>query len=138
MRWTIDPAHPEGDAGIPLQVQQKYTSRNDPLRLVSGREMRLIVAESRLRSGDIEGAVSAINEVRLFADVEPVTADDLVAAWTVLKRERGIELWLEGRRLGDLRRWVSEAAPGEAEDMSGRDTCFPIGTTEVDTNPNIP
>lgn len=137
VRWTIDPAHPEED-GTPFHIHQKYTSRNDPLRLVSGREMRLIVAEARLRSGDVQGAVSAINEVRLLAGVDPVTADDLVGAWTALKRERGIELWLEGRRLGDLRRWISEASPGEAEDMSGRDTCFPIGTTEVDTNPNIP
>jgi hypothetical protein len=64
--------------------------------------------------------------------------DDLEEAWTALKRERGIELWLEGRRLGDLRRWLAAGAPGEAEDMSGRDTCFPIGTTELDTNPNVP
>jgi hypothetical protein len=138
VRWTIDPAHPEGDTGIPLQVEQKYTGRNQPIRLVTGREMRLIVAEGRLRAGDVTGALDAINELRLLAGVEPATAEDLPEAWTALKRERGIELWLEGRRLGDLHRWIAEAAPGEAEDMSGRDTCFPIGTTELDTNPNLP
>jgi hypothetical protein len=100
--------------------------------------MRLIVAEGRLRAGDVTGALDAINELRLLAGVEPATAENLPEAWTALKRERGIELWLEGRRLGDLHRWIAEAAPGEAEDMSGRDTCFPIGTTELDTNPNLP
>jgi hypothetical protein len=136
--WTIDPDHPEADPGVPFYVQQKYTARNSPIHLVSGREMRLIVAESRLVEGSFQSAVDAINEVRLLAGVEPRVVDDLEEAWTALKRERGIELWLEGRRLGDLRRWLSTGAPGEAEDMSGRDTCFPIGTTELDTNPNVP
>jgi hypothetical protein len=136
--WTIDPDHPEADPGVPFYVQQKYTARNSSIHLVSGREMRLIVAESRLVEGSFQSAVDAINEVRLLAGVEPRVVDDLEEAWTALKRERGIELWLEGRRLGDLRRWLSTGAPGEAEDMSGRDTCFPIGTTELDTNPNVP
>lgn len=136
--WTTDPDHPEADPGVPFYVQQKYPSRNAPIHLVSGREMRLIVAESRLVAGSFEGAIDAINEVRLLTGVEPRVADDLEEAWTALKRERGIELWLEGRRLGDLRRWLSAGAPGEAEDMTGRDTCFPIGATEIDTNPNIP
>jgi hypothetical protein len=100
--------------------------------------MRLIVAESRLVAGSFQSAIDAINEVRMLAGVEPRVVDDLEEAWTALKRERGIELWLEGRRLADLRRWLSTGAPGEAEDMSGRDTCFPIGTTELDTNPNVP
>lgn len=136
--WTIDPDHPEADPGVPFYVQQKYTARNSPINLVSGREMRLIVAESRLVAGSFQSAVDAINEVRLLAGVEPRVVDDLEEAWTALKRERGIELWLEGRRLGDLRRWLSGGVPGDAENMSGRDTCFPIGTTEIDTNPNIP
>jgi hypothetical protein len=136
--WTIDPDHPETDPGVPFYVQQKYTARNSPVHLVSGREMRLIVAESRLVEGSFQSAVDAINEVRALAGAEPRVVDDLEEAWTALKRERGIELWLEGRRLGDLRRWLSTGAPGEAEDMSGRDTCFPIGTTELDTNPNVP
>ena len=136
--WAIDPDHPEADPGVPFYIQKKYTARNSPIHLVSGREMRLIVAESRLVEGSFQSAVDAINEVRLLAGVEPRVVDDLEGAWTALKRERGIELWLEGRRLGDLRRWLSTGAPGEAEDMSGRDTCFPIGTTELDTNPNVP
>lgn len=36
----------------------------------------------------------------------------LAEAWTALKRERGIELWLESRRLNDYRRWVALNRPG--------------------------
>ena len=136
--WAIDPDHPDADPGVPFYVQQKYDSRNSPIRLVSGREMRLVVAEARLVSGDLQGAVAAINEVRALAGMEPRVAGDAEAAWTALKRERGIELWMEGRRLWDLHRWLAAGTPGEAEDMTGRDTCFPIGTTEIDTNPNVP
>jgi hypothetical protein len=136
--WTTDPAHPESDPGVPFYIQQKYLRRDAPIRLVSGPEMRLIVAEARLLAGSVEGALEAINEVRALAGVAPREADDPEAAWTALKRERGIELWMEARRLGDLRRWLAAGVPGEVEDMSGRDTCFPIGSTEIDTNPNIP
>ena len=36
----------------------------------------------------------------------------LEEAWTHLRWERAVELWLEGRRLGDLRRWEITNAPG--------------------------
>ncbi len=136
--WTTDPDHPEAEPGVPFYIQEKYTARGDPIDLVDGREMRLIVAEARLRDGDVEGAMSIVDELRASAGVDPVVANDLEAAWTALERERGIELWLEGRRLGDLRRWLAEGTPGTREDMTGRDTCFPIGATEIDTNPNVP
>ena len=136
--WTLDPDQPEADPGVPFYRQRKYASRTSPIRLASGPEMRLVVAEARLVSGDVQGALAAINEVRALAGVEPRTAGDAAEAWTALKRERGIELWMEGRRLGDLHRWLAAGTPGDAEDMTGRDTCFPIGTTEIDTNPNIP
>src|SRR5690606_38561286 len=50
------------------------------------------------------------NRVRNISDktglpLEPWTANNLDDAWTFLMRERGIELWLEGRRLADMRRW---------------------------------
>jgi hypothetical protein len=99
--------------------------------------MRLIVAESLLRSGDWEGALSAINQLRSEVGVIPWTATNSTEAWVALKRERGIELWLEGRRLGDLGRWITEKIPGNVEDMTGRNTCFPIGQTEREANPNF-
>ena len=82
--------------------------------------------------------MTLINAHRIALGLTPWAAADAIEAWTALKRERGIELWLEGRRLGDLDRWLRDGTPGEAEDMTGRDTCFPIGAIERGTNPNVP
>lgn len=136
--WTLDPEVPEGEAGVPLYTPRKYPSRDTPIDLVDAREARLIVAEAQLRVGDVSGALAEINALRAAVEMEPWDVEDAEEAWTALKRERGIELWLEGRRLADLERWIDEGVPGSVEDMTGRSLCFPIGRTEVDTNPNVP
>ncbi|HET9333422.1 MAG TPA: RagB/SusD family nutrient uptake outer membrane protein [Gemmatimonadota bacterium] len=136
--WETDAANPETRNGLPWLAQAKFEDEDTPIDLVSWEEARLIVAEARLRDGDVAGAMAEIDELRGAAGVEPWPIADLESAWTALKRERGIELWLEARRLWDLHRWLQEGTPGEAEDMTGRDTCFPIGAIEQGTNPNVP
>ena len=136
--WETDPASPTTRNGLPWLFQTKFEADDSPIDLVSWEEMRLIVAEARLRDGDVAGAMAEIDGLRAAAGVDPWPVADLASAWTALKRERGIELWLEARRLWDLHRWLQEGTPGEAEDMTGRDTCFPIGAIEQGTNPNIP
>ena len=135
--WIRDPELPDGPNGNPWLVQTKHASRDAPIHLVTGREMRLLEAEALLRGGDLGGALAIVNGLRADAGVEPRDAATLEEVWTALKRERGIELWLEGRRLWDLHRWIEEGTPGPVEDMTGRSTCFPIGQTEVNTNPNV-
>jgi hypothetical protein len=136
--WATNPAIRFGTQGtVPWLFQTKYVARDSPIDLVSGHEMRLIVAEALLRSGDWPGAVSNINQLRAEVGVTPWAAANATDAWVALKTERGIELWLEGRRLGDLSRWIADATPGAVEDMSGRDLCFPVGQNERDSNPNI-
>lgn len=135
--WTTDPDFPEGDAGVPWYIQLKYRTRDAPIALVTGREMRLVAAEAALRAGDLEAAMQEINALRTGVGVAPVDVGGEPAAWTALKRERGIELWLEGRRLGDLRRWLEDGSPGTAGELVGS-TCFPIGRSELTTNPNLP
>ena len=94
--------------------------------------------------------------VRIIADDGPFNysrlnnraAADAAAAWTFLKRERNIELWLEARRMGDLRRWKQNSTPGaldwpdfeaisELFQQNQPSDCFPIPDTERDTNPNL-
>jgi hypothetical protein len=99
--------------------------------------MRLIIAESLLRQGNWQSALVEINALRTSVGVQPWPAANLVDTWTALGRERGIELWLEGRRLGDLYRWQASAAPGVFDDMKGRDLCFPVGISENNTNHNL-
>jgi hypothetical protein len=108
--------------------------------------MRLIEAEALLRNSDLAGAMTLINAVRTNAATTPVTATTLEEGWRLLKRERGIELWLEARRLGDLRRWKANNTPGAldpleevgaASHLAKQDLCFPIGRSERETNPNL-
>jgi hypothetical protein len=163
--WHYDYRNETGDARIPIQItelpgdaaieccgrvpfwpQNKHPNSAAPIRLVSGREMRLVEAEAKLRNSDVTGALASLNAVRTAAAVATVTAADATEAWRLLKRERGIELWLEGRRLGDFRRWNEGNTPGaldpleqpgEASHLAQQDLCFPISKSERDTNPNI-
>ena len=155
---TADPRVPitvttlQGDAAIeccgkvPFWPEAKYASSAAPIRLTSGREMRLIEAEAKLRNNDMTGAMTSINAVRTNAGTGTLTATNLTDAWRLLKRERAIELWLEARRLGDLRRWKADNTPGAldplesvgaASHLSQQDLCFPISRSERETNPNL-
>ncbi len=132
---------------VPFFVQDKHPVWEANIRLSSGREMRMLEAESDLRDGDIDGAMTILNSLRALVGVDPLPDPaDLTEAWSVLKRERGAELWLEGRRLGDFFRWDRDGTPGAlhprevpgAEShLTTQDLCFPISQSEIDTNPNI-
>lgn len=132
---------------VPWLPQQKHATRTSPINLSTGREMRLIEAEALLRGGDWQGAMNIINSLRTSIGVVPWTATSAEEAWTRLKRERGIELWLEGRRLGDMRRWIGENAPGAFDPLEveggqlplrpNLTYCFPIAQSERQTNPNF-
>ncbi len=145
---------------VPFWPEAKYTARGDPVRLASGWEMRLIEAEAALANNDAPTAVTKMNLRRtnlgqpLYSTT--VTVD---SAWSLLKLERALELWLEARRLGDLRRWMLNSIPGAYIDGTyrvshpgtlsptpietmttpvARTLCFPVGRNERETNPNVP
>ena len=141
-----------GDAAIdccgrvPFWPQAKHASSAAPIRLTSGREMQLVRAEERLAANDMNGAMGFLNAARTDAGAEIIAAADLTEAWRLLKRERGIELWLEARRLGDLRRWATGSTPGAldplesvggASHLARQDLCFPVSRSERDANPNF-
>ena len=155
---TSDPRVPittttlQGDAAIeccgkvPFYPEAKYTASASPIRLASGREMRLIEAEAKLRNNDLAGAMTSLNLVRTNAGTTAVVATTTTEAWRLLKRERGIELWLEARRLGDMRRWKADNTPGALDPLelpgtgshlAKQDLCFPISRSERQTNPNF-
>lgn len=132
---------------IPWWPQMKYNSQTSPINLSSGREARLIEAEAALVNSDVPTAMALIDANRASAGApvvrRPASLDD---AWTILKQERGIELWLEGRRLGDMRRWAENSTPGAldplelpgtASHLEGQDMCFPLSQGEINTNPNV-
>ena len=161
-RWDKDPAFKNATASlqgygpVPYLRQRKYVSRSDDQRIASGWEMRLIEAEALLRAGNWEGAMALVNKVRTrnLSDLDgealdPWTATSLDEAWTFLKRERYVELWLEGHRLADERRWAATNTPGsnDTPNFEARSTlfrqnprsyCFDIPEQERDLNPNVP
>ncbi|HSJ25902.1 MAG TPA: RagB/SusD family nutrient uptake outer membrane protein [Longimicrobiales bacterium] len=147
-----------GDTRRPFWRADKYTARSSGIPLAKGTEMRLIEAEALLRGGNAPGALLKINEVRAHRSLTPavgVTADDV---WALLVRERGLELWLEGRRLGDLRRWADHAparphasyavprgltagqpasADPRANVLDASPLCLRVSTNEIFSNPNL-
>ncbi|MQA92745.1 MAG: RagB/SusD family nutrient uptake outer membrane protein [Gemmatimonas sp.] len=153
--WQDHPDEPFGTGSlqpwgpVPWYTQEKYPSPESSIELSSGEEMRLIEAEAALLGGDADAAMSIINDVRAGVGIDPWPAPaTLEEAWSLLKRERGIALWLEGRRLGDLHRWAQNDAPGElareelglTEDgpsLAGMATCVGIPNSERDANPNL-
>ncbi len=157
--WDLDPESEFGNLArpccgqVPFMRQTKYNAVDDPIDLADGREMLLIQAEALLRDGDWPAAMQIVNDdLRGPLGVAPWTVSDLAEAWTAFRFERGIELWLEGRRLNDHRRWEAESAAGmergshqPLEDPANPDTfldpnrslCFPIPQSETNTNPNV-
>lgn len=155
--WAELPGSPLGDAALgfmngqraPFFQQQKYPNEGSDINLSSGREMRLIEAEAQLRDGNWQAAMTTINARRTELGLEAWPATTLNEAWTSFKAERGIELWLEGRRMGDLRRWRADNAPGElsAYEQPGnplswlredQTLCYDIPQEERESNPNVP
>jgi hypothetical protein len=177
VRWGTDDAYPlavgslSGFGPVPYKPMLKYTSRNDDINIASAAEMRLIQAEAILRGAGSGSAMDLINQVRTanMADntnangyvspgntpLEALTAANDTEAWTHLKRERRIEMWLEGRAAPDERRWAATNAPG-ALDLPDWENpsnpgytplftqytrgpfCYDIPTGERDRNPNVP
>ncbi len=138
---------------VPYWQQRKYLTdasalSASPIRLSSGREMMLVSAEAKLRAGDFAGALAIINQIRTTVGVPLRTATTSDQTWTWLKLEKLIEIWLEGRALGERRRWAGDGtdktpAPGDLpanlrmDDRTGKDRCFPISLNEYNTNKNL-
>lgn len=123
--------------------QRKYVNLGSDIPMVKGTEMLLLRAEAALRNNDVAGAVTLMNQVRAFhtttaAPLPPLTGiTTLAQAWPVLQRERAATLWLEARRLWDLRRWNAETGPAKNTYLDARDKCYPISLNEVQSNPNL-
>jgi hypothetical protein len=122
------------NGSTPFFVQKKYTSLGSLVPLTKGTEMLLIRAEAALRTGDVAGAMTLINQERATSGMAALTATTAAAAQAILQSERGAVLWLEGRRLWDLRRWQ---AAGTSTFLTGRATCLPPSSVEQASNPNF-
>ncbi|MFP8489578.1 RagB/SusD family nutrient uptake outer membrane protein [Gracilimonas sp. Q87] len=122
----------------PWITQLKYESDADNIALSKGTEMLLIRAEMELRENqDFNTAMGYINQGRNYHGLGALTANDIAEAWGHLQDERGKDMWLEGRRFFDLRRWNDETGAANNTFLDGRDKCVPIGQSELEMNPNL-
>ena len=74
--------------------------------LIRYAEVLLTYAESKIEAGSIDNSVlEAINEVRQRAGMPDVTTMNTTELREIVRRERRVELAIEGLRLYDIRRW---------------------------------
>lgn len=146
--WSTDPKTPNAElSSVKWLFPLKYRAVTDPINLVTGREARLIEAEAALRAGLSAEALQRINALRALntstIDAKPLAAwpatTDVTTIWRDLKIERGVELYLEGRRIWDLRRWSEDDSPAkDVVDVRDRiRLCIPLSQAELNSNPNL-
>jgi hypothetical protein len=144
-RVAVTNANRNGTSGAALWTADKYTSLATPIPVARYAEAQLIVAESKLAANDIAGAVAAINAARAtHPGLAPYDATGQSSAQVLaqIQEERRRELFLEGHRLGDLRRYGLQFLPAAGtpyftNGQYGTQTCFPLPDVERINNPNI-
>jgi len=115
------------------------------VRIASGLEARYIIAEAQ---GPTPATLTFVNERRAAGLQAPVTltGDALMAE---LRDQRSRDFYLDGHRLGDLRRYKEfynvdlfpkGPYPGSTTGQIYNEsiTCWPLPTSEINGNPNIP
>lgn len=108
-----------------------------PIVVTSGRAMLLIKAENALANGSTGDFTTAINDLRALDGLTPYSGQ--IAADSLLKYERRVNLYLQGRRLNDMYRFGQRSpywAPN-SDAVTCPGSLFPISKTERATNPNV-
>jgi hypothetical protein len=123
-------ANGKGADGVTPRWDQAKYAFDTNMALGKWQEARLIEAEILLSRGDVAGAVALMDAVRAEAGLAPLGVLDAAQAEAALRTERKHELFLEGERMLDMRRWGLFPAGWEA-------TCVPIPASEIASNPNL-
>jgi hypothetical protein len=143
---TTNTGLPGTATGVVLWVANKYPALTTGIPIAKYAEAQLIIAEARVAANDIPGAVTAINAARNTRPGMPAYAAGSKTAAEVradIIEERRRELFLEGHRLGDIRRYQLPlnppvgAAYAAGGGTYGTQTCFPLPDVERINNPNI-
>ena len=148
--WMIPTAYAPQDAnystdrGVPYAIQQKYPDYSTPVRLASKIEADYIKAETQGTAAELAQVAA-----RRTANGQPAYGGlvDSNSVLTEFFTQRGLDFYLEGKRLGDFRRHPANIIgvpvpsstywkPGFAP--VGSDVCYPLPITETDNNPNFP
>ena len=130
-------------AGVNIQVwtQTKYPARNSSIPIARYAEAQLIIAEAEADAGNLQAAVAIINALHARVSLPQFSSNDKAAILAHIVSERSAELFLEGHRFGDIRRYNLPLipAPGTAYHAGGTYAdarCYPFPGIESDGNPN--
>ena len=133
-------------SGTQVFTPDKYNALTSAMPIARYAEAQLIVAEAKLAANDLPGAVAAINLVRASRTGVPAydgTRQTPMQIKAQIIEDRRRELFLEGHRLGDMRRYniaftpVAGAAYTTGGGVYGTQTCLPLPDVERVNNPNI-
>jgi hypothetical protein len=107
-----------------------------PLTIISAREMLLIRAEHALATGNTAGFTTYINQIRAFNTTLTPYNGTTPAAVEVLKHERFVNLYNQGKRLMDMHRFGIKARKWvPAAEAYAKACFFPVMNTERSTHP---
>ena len=131
------------DRGIAYAIQQKYPDYTTPVRLASKLEADFIKAEAQGTAAQL-----TLIGARRTAAGQPAYggAADSNSVLTEFFTQKALEFYLEGKRLGDFRRYpaniIGVPVPGSTYWKAGfapvgSDVCYPLPITETDNNPNF-
>jgi hypothetical protein len=133
--------------GVVVWTPNKYPALTTPIPVATYAEAQLIVAEARVAAGDLTGAQTAINNARATHTGIPTydaTGQTAAQVRDQIIEERRRELFLEGHRLGDIRRYnlplnpATGSAYAAGGGVYGDQRCFPLPDVERINNPTIP
>lgn len=152
-RMPIDSTTPGATLNqLPYVIQAKYTSYGDPIRLGSGLEAQYIQAEAELHGSASTTDALALIATRRTAGNQPAYSggSDTLSVLSELLNQRARDFWMEGKKLGDIRRNPSVPLTAILADPAGAPFytnsgggpfgttfCAPIPPEETNANPNF-
>ena len=113
------------------------------IRVASGKEAQYIVAEANAGNA---ATLAFVNQERLANGMTPSTAASPAEVLADLRDQRRREFFLDGHRLGDIRRYKEQynvnffptGAYLGGTTQYGPAECMPIPVSESNANPNVP
>ena len=144
-RVAVTSQNRNGTAGTPIYTADKFASLTTPIPVAKYAEAQLIVAEAATAANNLTAAETAINNARnTHAGMPQYSATGQTQAQVLAQiiEERRRELFLEGHRLGDIRRYQLTLNPATgsaypAGGAYGSQSCFPLPDVERINNPSI-
>lgn len=137
---ALTPQDPSSGA---FYIQDKYPAYNSGIRVASRLEADYIIAEAGTTAAQL-----ALVAARRAANGLPAYTGgtDAASVLTELMWQKSLDFWLEGKRMGDLRRNPTSMralpVPGSVYFKAGfapvgSGTCYPLPLAERDNNPNL-